>query len=341
MSDGSAAELFTLRADNGFQVSVTNYGAIITSVLAPDRNGKLGEVTLAFNSLEEYLGGHPYYGAFVGRVANRISGGGFTVDGTRYTVAVRPNGVHLHGGTRGFDKQLYRATVSSEADSATVTFERTSPDGEEGYPGNVQVACALTVTSDATLRFEYRARTDAATPVNLTNHSYWNLAGTGTILDHELQLWCDALVETDALSVPTGRILPTAGTPFDFAQAKTIRRDFAAVAELPTRGYDHCLCVQGWQDGAVPELLPVAALRDPVSGRTMEVHSSCPGVQVYSGNNLVGQKGRDGSVLKGQEALCLETQFYPDSVNQPAFPSTILRPGQEFHHVTVHRFGVR
>lgn len=335
------ATLYTLRNANGVSVALTNYGGIITSVRTPDRSGNSGEITLAYDELDRYLAGHPFFGAFVGRFANRIAEGRFTIDGTTYQLAQNKGSVHLHGGVRGFDKYIWNAREFNEPDRVGVVLSRTSPDGEEGYPGNLTARITVSLNEEDELAFEYVAETDRPTPVNLTNHTYWNLGSDETILKHRVRLYCDAVLEVNDRGIPTGTIVPVESGPFDFHQWKTIAEDFEDVRRTPMGGYDHCLRIQGWNEDASRRLLPVADVFEPASGRTMSVRSTMPGVQFYTGNNLPGAKGRDGKILKGQEAFCLETQFFPDSVNHPEFPDTILRPGQQYYHVTVHSFGVR
>lgn len=346
LPDGTAVELFVLDNGAGVRVAVSSYGAIITSVRVPDREGVPGEVTLGFDTLDEYLAGHPYYGSFVGRVANRISGGGFALDGRRYALAQNASGgaVHLHGGVRGFDKHVYAVDVEQTDDGARLRFARTSADGEEGYPGALWVRRTVGLTGDGRLVLEFEAESEAATVVNLTDHTYWNLDGFGTatdgrptIMDHVVQLNADRYVAVQD-AIPTGELPPVAGTPFDFRTAKVVRRDFDAAIATGANGFDHCWVLA---DGARPATGPLqeaARVRSPKSGREMVVATSYPGIQFYSGNNLPGQRDRAGTLLAGQEALCLEAQFLPDSPNRPEFPSIVLRPGERYHHRTEHTF---
>ncbi len=335
LPDGTAVHLFTLDNGTGLRVSVSTYGGIITSVQTPDRDGTWGEVTLAFDSLEEYLAGHPFYGSLVGRVANRISGGGFEIDGTRYAVENNQGTVHLHGGTGGFHTRLYQAETEERDDSLLLHLSRVSPDGEEGYPGNLTVTHTIGVTADNRLTMEFAAQTDAPTVVNLTNHTYWNL-GEPTILDHDVQIHADQYVEIENL-VPTGNTPSVEGTPLDFREFKTVRRDFDDVLKMDINGFDHSMIIRGW----TPESSPpreVARVRSNATGREMVIRSTYRDVQFYSGNNLPGERGRDGSALSGQEALCLECQFSPDSPNRPEFPSITLRPGERYYQLTEHHF---
>jgi aldose 1-epimerase len=336
LPDGTAADLFVLDNGKGLRVSVTNWGGIITSVTTPDRDGVPGEVTLAHDTLEEYLAGHPYYGAFIGRFANRISGGGFAIEGARYELAANNGPLHLHGGIRGFDKQLYAAEAEETPEGVFLHLRRTSPAGEEGYPGNLEVLHTIGVTPDMRLTMTFEARTDAPTVFNPTNHTYWNL-GDADVMDHELRLNCDRFVEIHEM-VPTGEMPEVADSPFDFRTAKLIGRDFDAVVGPGINGYDHCFVIDGWKpDNAA--LREAARLRCDATGREMVVRTTFPGVQFYSGNNLPGERGRDGAILEGQEALCLECQFFPDSPNRPEFPSVELRPGQVYLQRTEHEFG--
>ncbi len=338
LPDGMVAELFSIRNNRRTEVNLTNWGGIITSVRTVDRDGTLGEITLARDTLREYLEGHPYYGALVGRVANRISRGGFTLDGTRYPLPSNLGDLHLHGGVRGFDKQIYHAEVIREDRRAGVTLSRTSPAGEEGYPGELLARCTVTLSDDDVLRFTFDAETDHATVVNLTNHCYWNLSGEATILDHELYLAADGVAETDRQAVPTGRLLPVAEGPFDFSAWKPIRPGFEELQRVGVNGFDHSLAIAGWSENAAAELRETAAVRSVRSGRMMTVSTTYPAVHFYSGNNLAGETGRHSGKLRGQEALCLECQYFPDAPNRPEFPSIVLRPGERYHHVTEHRF---
>jgi len=339
LPEGHAVTLFEITNTAGMSVAVMNYGCIITSVRTRDRRGDLGEITLAYDSFEEYLAGHPYFGAFIGRVANRISGGGFELDGRFYPLAANQRGIlHLHGGVAGFDKKLYEADLFSFEDRAGVRFSRVSPDGEEGYPGNLEVTHTVTLTEDDRLVLEYQATTDASTPVNLTNHTYWNLSGEPTILDHELTLAVDAVAAAEN-ALPTGEFVRTQpGDPLDFSDWKRVGADIDLVAGNP--GYDHSYRVDGASTAleATTEPLLAASVRAPASGRRMDVYTTSPDVHFYSGNHLPGQKGREGQTLKGREALCLECEFFPDAPNNPAFPPIVLRPDARYYQKTEHRF---
>ncbi len=328
--DGQDVTAYTLRNSRGVTVKLIDYGAIIVSVETPDRNGRTANITLGFPDLAGYLGRHPYFGATVGRYANRIAGAAFTLDGRTWRLAANNGPNHLHGGLAGFDKVMWQASVIQTASEAGVRFHRRSPDGEEGYPGNLDVEADYVLTDRDELRVEFRARTDQATPVNLTNHAYWNLSGSGTILDHELMLAADYYLPVDEGLIPTGELRPVAGTPMDFTRPKAIGADIGRLA--PAVGYDHCYVLRS-QDGS---LAPAARVRDPKSGRVLEILTTQPGIQLYTGNFLDGSAQNGG--FARYQGLCLETQHYPDSPNRPEFPNTILRPGESYRQVTVHRF---
>jgi len=325
-ADGRAVTLFTLENSHGLRVTVMDLGATVTSVMAPDRSGKIVNVTLGHDSLAGWEKNSTFFGCIVGRVANRIRGGRFDLDGKQYTLARNVGENHLHGGLKGFDKSVWAAKLFKKGDTAGIRFRHTSPDGDEGYPGTLKATAEYTLTEHNELSFEYWATSDKPTPVNLTNHTYWNLAGagSGTMLSHEVKFNCPFYLPVDKDLMPTGEILKTAGNPFDFSSYKAIGRDIGAVPG----GYDHCMVV-GKRGG---DLDLVGTVRDPSSGRTMEVHTTMPGVQFYAGNFL------DGSLFPKHGGFCLETQWFPDSVNIGHFPSSILRPGSTYHHRTVHRF---
>ena len=344
LPDGRAVELYTLTNAHGVEVRAMTYGAIITVLRTPDRAGRLDDVVLGFDSLGGYLRGSPYFGAVVGRYANRIAGGRFTLDGATYTLA-RNNGPNsLHGGERGFDKVLWAAEPFEGDSGVGVRLRYTSPDGEEGYPGTLAVRVTYTLTPRDELVVDYEATTDRATPVNLSQHTYFNLhgAGRGTILDHLLTLDASAFTPVDSTLIPTGEIAPVAGTPFDFRAATAIgaRIDGPHQQLRVGRGYDHNWVLDRAGRGAM-ELAHAARVVDPASGRTIDVSTTEPGVQLYTGNFLDGTVAGKGSrVYVHRGALCLETQHYPDSPNHPNFPSTILRPGETYRSRTVFGFGV-
>lgn len=331
--DGEAL-LFTVRNANGTTLKMTNFGAIVVAFDVADKAGQVANVNLGFDSIEGYLQRHPYFGATVGRYGNRIAGGKFTIDGTEYSLATNNGPNHLHGGIAGFDRFIWATEVIETADAQGIKFSRMSPDGEEGYPGNLSVAVTYLLGNDDSLRIDYEATTDKSTPLNLTNHCYWNLAGVGSgqIHDHELRIHADSYLEVDAGAIPTG-VISVTGTPFDFTETKTIGRDFAQTPGDPN-GYDHCYVLRS-QDNS---LALAAVARDPSSGRTMEVHTTEPGIQLYTGNFLDGSAGCGG--YGRSQAFCLETQHYPDSPNQPSFPSCILRPNETYRSTTLHKFFV-
>lgn len=343
LPDGRPVQLFTLTNAHGVEVRFIDYGGIILSVRTPDRTGQLDDITLGYDSLAGYLRSTPYFGALIGRYGNRIAKGRFTVDGTTYTLATNDGPNHLHGGVRGFDKVLWHAEPFRDARGVGAVLTYVSRDGEEGYPGNLAVRVTYTLTNDDALVFEYHATTDRATPVNLTQHTYWNLAGPGrtTILDHQLTLSASHFTPIDSTLIPTGEIRDVAGTPFDFRAPTTIG---ARIGERDDqlrfgRGYDH-----NWVlDRAPADTLAFAArVYEPRSGRVLEVSTTEPGVQFYSGNFLDGTlTGKGGVVYAHRTGLCLETQHYPDSPNHPNFPSTILRPGTTYHSTTQYRFSTR
>lgn len=338
MHDGRAVKVWTLRNANGMVAKLTNFGTILMELHVPDRKGVAADVVLGFDKPEDYYGGHPYFGATAGRVANRIANASFTLDGTVFPLTAN-NGPHsLHGGTKGFDKFVWDATSGDDDDGAWVAFRRTSPDGEEGFPGTLQATVLLRLTPRNELRVEMEATTDKPTLVNLVHHSYWNLAGhaSGDVLGQELRLFCDRYTPGDATLVPKGTIEPVAGTPYDFTKPKRIGLDLAKTGGDPA-GYDTNFVV----DGKIGELRPVARAVDPESGRVMEVFATEPGVQLYTGNFLDGSvKGKGGAVYRKHAGFCLETQKYPDAVHHPEWPSPVLRPGQTYRHVMVHRFSV-
>jgi aldose 1-epimerase len=331
LPDGTPTRLFTLTNSGGLVAKITDYGTIITELQVPDRAGKNGDVVLGFDNLQQYLKGHPYFGATVGRVANRIAKGRFTLDGKTYTLAINNAPNHLHGGLRGFDKVVWKAEPQS---GAAVQFTYTSADGEEGYPGKLEVTVRMALTEKNELTIDYTAVSDKATPVNLTNHSYFNLAGQGDILGHELVINADHFTPKDDTSIPTGVIAPVRGTPMDFTTPHAVGSRFSQLQEKPV-GYDHNFVL----NGGGKSLSVAARVFEPKSGRVMEVLTTEPGVQLYTSNYLDGSlTGKRGVVYRQHCALCLETQHFPDSVNHPRFPSIILRPGQTYRQTTVHKF---
>lgn len=335
LPDGTAVRLFTLSNRHGLTVKITEYGGIITELWAPDRAGKPANVVLGFDQLEEYTKGHPFFGAIAGRYANRIANGKFTLDGREYVLAKNNGPNHLHGGIRGFDKRVWQGTAQPSTDTAVaVTFAYTSADGEEGYPGTLPVRVTYTLTDDNELRIDYEATTDKPTVVNLTNHSYFNLAGGGSVLDHVLTIKAGRYTAADAGLIPTGELAPVQGTGLDFTMPRRIGErigDYLGFA----KGYDHNFVL----DAGGGTLSACARVVEPKSGRVMDVLTTEPGVQLYTANHLDGQRTGVGGVVYGQHTgFCLETQHYPDSPNKPAFPSTVLRPGQRYQTTTVYRF---
>lgn len=335
LSDGRKVDAYTL--DNGtVRATVLNYGCIIQSVLAPDRDGRRDEITIAHDDIAAFEAGHPYFGALVGRCANRIWGGGFDLDGTRYQLATRPDGAHLHGGKRGFDKLLFDAQAESTPELARVRFTAVSPDGDEGYPGTLQVAFELSLDDTNRLSMGFEATTDAPTIVNLTNHTYWNLGGSATIVDHEVRLDASRYMAYDQSMVPTGE-LPAVHDAFDLREWTRVGAGIEDAALEVAGGYDHSFLVDGWSEAEFA-LRPAGAVRSPLSGRMMQVSTSYPDIHFYSGNNLSRQNGRGGVPLSGREALCMECQLLPDATNHDNFPSIVLRPGQHYRHQTIHEF---
>ncbi|MBM3879984.1 MAG: galactose mutarotase [Verrucomicrobia bacterium] len=337
LPEGTLIEQYTLTNAKGVTAKIITYGALLTELHVPDRAGQLGDIVLGFDNLESYLAGHPYFGATIGRVGNRIAKGQFTLDGKTYTLAQNNGPNHLHGGLKGFDKVVWQARPVRAKNGVAVRFTYTSRDGEEGYPGKLTATVVYTLTNDNELRLDYTAKTDKATPVNLTNHSYWNLAGAGDILGHELMLNADRYTPVDDTLIPTGEIAPVQNTPMDFTRPKPIGRDLKQLANDP-QGYDHNFVLSRGDK----QMNLCAVVHEARSGRVLEIFTQEPGVQFYSGNFLDGTlTGKGGQVYRKHYGFCLETQHFPDSVNHPNFPSTILRPGRTYKTSTIHRFSVR
>jgi aldose 1-epimerase len=336
--DGKPVERYTLTNANGIELKAMSYGGIITSLRVPDRSGKMDDIVLGFNRLDGYLKDPPYFGAIIGRYGNRIGKGQFALDGKTYKLATNNGPNHLHGGNKGFDKVVWKVEPVGQNGLA---FSRVSPDGEEGYPGNLQVRVTYTLTDKNELIVDYRASTDKATPVNLTQHSYFNLAGqaSGDILGHELTLQADRYTPVDDTLIPTGELAPVDGTPFDFRKSTAIgaRINNDDPQLKAGKGYDHNWVLNRSGNG----LQPAARVVEPKTGRTLEIATTEPGIQFYSGNFLDGTiTGKGGAVYKHRTGFCLETQHFPDSPNQPKFPTTTLRPGAEYRTQTVFTFGV-
>ena len=338
--DGETVEKFTLSNASGMEVDIVAWGAAITRIQVPDRDGSQADVALAFGELEPYLEPHPYFGSVVGRYGNRIAKGRFTLNGVEYTLATNNGENHLHGGERGFDRRLWKAQASTTAEGQSVELTYVSPDGEEGYPGTLTATVTYTLTPQNAIRMAYRATTDKDTIVNLTNHAYFNLAGhgNGTTLDHELTLDADRFTPVDEGLIPTGELRPVEGTPFDFREATAIGARIGGEDEQLKfgLGYDHNFVV----NGEAGTMRRAARVVEPKSGRTLEVHTTEPGIQFYSGNFLDGVAGKDGRTYPYRGGFCLESQHYPDSPNKPHFPSTALKAGQEYSTTTEYRFGV-
>jgi aldose 1-epimerase len=342
MPDGKTVELFTLTNAHGVEVRATNYGGIIVSLKTPDRDGQLGDIVLGYDSLGGYLKESPYFGALIGRFANRIARGRFTLDGTTYRLAINNGPNSLHGGHKGFDKVVWNAQPFQNDSGVGVVFTYTSPNGEEGYPGTLRSRVTYTLTDNDQLVVDYHATTDKATPVNLTQHTYWNLTGGARrdILDHQLTINADSMTPVDSTLIPTGKITPVANTPFDFRTPHAIgeRINHNDQQLKYGGGYDHNFVLNR---RGVTGLVQAARVSEPTSGRTLEISTTELGLQFYSGNFLTGTiTGKSGRIYQHRYAIVLETQHYPDSPNHPNFPSTILRPGQEYNSRTVFSFGV-
>ncbi len=337
--DGRPVDLYTLTNSQGLEVRATNYGGIIVSLRVPDKSGKLDDVVLGHDKLDGYLVNPPYFGVIVGRYANRIGNATFTLDGVKYTLAKNDGANSLHGGVNGFNKQVWEAKSFKSGKGVGVAFHYLSKDGEEGYSGNLKVKVTYTLTDENQLVVDYEATTDKATPLNLSQHSYFNLAGEGSgdILGHHLRLNADRFTPVDKTLIPTGELRAVKGTPFDFTQPTAIGARINENDEqlVVGRGYDHNFVINRKDDG----LTIAAQVHEPTSGRVLEVFTTEPGVQFYSGNFLDGTiTGKQGHVYKLRNGFCLETQHFPDSPNHPDFPSTILRPGKTFHSQTIFKF---
>jgi aldose 1-epimerase len=337
MPDGKAVNLYTLRNKNGVEIKVMNYGGIITSLSVPDNHGNFDDVVLGFDSLSSYVKSSPYFGALIGRYGNRIAKGKFEIDGHEYTLPINNGSNHLHGGPMGFDKVYWNIEVPEDSSSLKLTY--LSADGEQGYPGNLTAEVFYYLTDDNELRIEYKATTDKKTVVNLTQHSYFNLGGKKTkdILGHRLKIDADNFTPVDTALIPTGEIRSVKGTPFDFLKAETIGSRINQKDEQLTfgRGYDHNWALNNY-DGKIRK---VATLSEPVSGCSVEIYTTEPGLQFYSGNFLDGTlTGKNNTVYNFRSGLCLETQHYPDSPNQPKFPSVILNPGETYQTTTIYKF---
>ena len=342
MPDGTVVEKYTMVNANGMEVDVITYGGIITRWTAPDSKGNYKDIVLGFDDLKSYLDGNPYFGALIGRYGNRIAKGKFTLDGETYTLATNDGENHLHGGVKGFDKVVWNATPRNTEEGAILELTYTSMDGEEGYPGNLEVKVTYTLTPNNELDIHYEATTDKPTVVNLTQHSYFNLSGdfSQSILDHELVLDADTFLPVDGGLIPTGVLEPVAGTPFDFRQAKLIGKEINADNEQLKlgKGYDHCWVLNEREDG----FGLVGSAYHSKTGRLLEVYTDEPGIQFYSGNFLDGTlPAQKGGVYGLRAGLCLETQHYPDSPNQPNFPSVRLNPGETYSSRTMYKLSTK
>ncbi len=342
--DFDSIKLYTLENESGMTVRVTNYGAIITSIIVPDRNGKRADVALGYDRVEDYINAvdKPYFGAVVGRYGNRIAKGEFTLDGETYSLLQNNGENHLHGGAIGFDKVVWAVDEYVEGKSLTLSY--LAKDKEEGYPGNLELIIVYTLADDNSLVVDYHATTDKATPINVTQHTYFNLKGEGqgTILDHKLMLNAKTFTPVDESLIPTGEMPAVAGTPFDFTTAKAIGHDIDQQNEQLVfgLGYDHNWILN--KDGKEGELSLAAQVHEPSSGRVMEIYTTEPGIQFYCGNFLDGRlKGKSGKPYVHRGGFCLETQHFPDSPNQPNFPSTILKPGETYESKTVFKFSAK
>lgn len=333
--DGKDVFLFTLTNAKGQQVQISNYGGTVTHWIVPDKNGNKNSIVLGYDSLSGYLAHPPYFGATIGRYGNRIGDAKFTLDGKTYKLAANNGKNSLHGGLKGFDKQVWDASVENDS-VPSLTLKYLSKDGEEGFPGNLSVTVQYTLTDDDELKLEYTATTDKATPINLTNHSYFNLTGDAdnTILDEKLQINADNYTPVDTSLITTGEIKPVKGTPFDFTTPTKI----GARIDQVKGGYDHNFVLNS-KGGTMAE---AAILQDSISGRKLEVFTDQPGLQFYTGNFLDGTlKNYDGKPIQQHAALCMETQHFPDSPNKPQFPSCILKPGETYHTVTMYKLSVQ
>jgi aldose 1-epimerase len=341
--EGTAVELYTLANASGMEVRAMTYGGIIVSLRVPDRTGAPGDVVLGYDSLDGYLKASPYFGAIIGRYGNRIARGRFKLDGKEYKLAANNGPNALHGGVKGFDKVVWKAESFQDTRGVGIVFTYTSADGEEGYPGKLDAKVTYTLADDNSLGFEYQAVTDKPTPVNLTQHSYFNLAGDGSgdILAQELMMKASRFTPVDKTLIPTGELKSVEGTPFDFRTATAIGARIEAKDQQIEfgPGYDHNWVLDREEGGG---LQLAARLHDPASGRVMEIKTTEPGLQFYSGNFLDGTiTGKGGHVYKRHAGMCLETQHYPDSPNKPALPSTVLKPGEEYRSHTVYTFSVQ
>jgi len=334
-ADGENVDLYTLTNTNGLKAKIMTYGGIVTSLETPDRNGNFADIVLGCDSLDEYIKGSPYFGALIGRFGNRIAKGKFTLDGVEYTLATNNGPNHLHGGIKGFDKVVWNAKQMQTDQGPALKLTYRSRDGEEGYPGNLSCTVIYTLTNNNELKISYEAKTDKATVINLTHHSYFNLGGhnSGDILGHELIINADRFTPVDKDLIPTGEIKPVKGTPMDFTKPMAIGSRIKQVQG----GYDHNYVLNS-SDGS---LALAASVYEPKSGRVMEIFTTEPGIQFYTGNFLDGSVKGKGAVYNKHNGFCLETQHFPDSPNKPNFPSVVLKPGEKYTQLTVYKFSAR
>uniref|UniRef100_A0A5B7BLG2 Aldose 1-epimerase n=1 Tax=Davidia involucrata TaxID=16924 RepID=A0A5B7BLG2_DAVIN len=338
MADQPKAELFEL-TNGTIRVKITNYGATITSLFVPDKHGNLADVVLGFDSMEPYLkGAAPYFGCIVGRVANRIKDGKFALNGVDYTLPINNPPNSLHGGHKGFDKVVWELVEHKDGESPSITFKYNSHDGEEGYPGDVTVTATYTLTSSTTMRLDMEAMPKSKpTPINLAQHTYWNLAGhsSGNVLEHSVQIWSSHITPVDQNSIPTGEILPVKDTVFDFISEKKIG---SSIHEVPGLGYDHNYVLDSGEEKS--GLKHAAKVKDPYSSRVLNLWTDAPGMQFYTANYVNGVTGKGGAVYGKHSGLCLETQGFPNAINQPKFPSIVIQPGEKYMHTMLFEFSV-
>jgi aldose 1-epimerase len=338
--DGVAVNLYTLRNSKGAEAAICNYGGLVISLKVPDRNGQFGDVVLGYDNLAGYLKDTPYFGALIGRYGNRIAKGKFTLDGKEYTLAINNGPNALHGGLKGFDKVVWEPKILATPKGPSLELRYTSKDGEEGYPGNLSVIAVYTLTDDNALELQYTATTDKDTVLNLTQHSYFNLAGKGTILNHQVMMPADKFTPVDSTLIPTGVLQPVDGTPFDFRTPTAIGARIGQADEQLKfgGGYDHNWVI----NKPMGQLGLMARVYEPTTGRVLEVFSTEPGLQFYTGNFLDGKiTGKGGWVYQYRNGFCMEPQHYPDSPNQPNFPSVVLKPGQTYKNTIIFKFSVR
>ena len=338
--DGIAVDLYTLRNSKGAEAGICNYGGLVIFLKVPDRNGQFGDVVLGYDNLADYIKDTPYFGAMIGRYGNRIAKGKFTLDGKEYTLAINNGPNALHGGLKGFDKVVWEPKILARSEGPSLQLRYTSKDGEEGYPGNLSVTAVYTLTDDNALKLEYTATTDKDTVINLTQHSYFNLAGKGDILKHEVMIPADKFTPVDSTLIPTGELKPVEGTPFDFRTPTAIGARIGQDDEQLKfgGGYDHNWVV----NKPMGQLGLMGRVYEPTTGRVLEVFSTEPGLQFYTGNFLDGKlTGKGGWVYQFRNGFCMEAQHYPDSPNQPNFPSVVLKPGEVYRNTIIFKFSVQ